>query len=250
MWEFWIMLIFFDRINQPFALRLVQQMESINTKMQAEYDTLTNLLSEATVNPENMDKFLGCNSEIGAWLSWPFKQLMPQLLGFPQAPESEDPGAFRGVHQTRCFDEFPLAASQEARLNGWILHKHLNKKYYASWIQTLGLCLEKFPETCSGCCASGQGPWRRLRLRRATSLRLGVVESQRQRPKLPGLLRRRNRQRAVMPRFQIYLQGCTWRPCFCTWRVLIRHTQYIQYGSIWGSQQYMPSGWNRLGSPR
>ena len=60
------MLIFFDRINQPFALRLVQQMESINTKMQAEYDTLTNLLSEATVNPENMDKFLGCNSEIGA----------------------------------------------------------------------------------------------------------------------------------------------------------------------------------------
>lgn len=52
-------------LDQPFALRLVPQIESVFTKMQSEYESLTNLLSEATVNPQDMDKFLGCNSEIG-----------------------------------------------------------------------------------------------------------------------------------------------------------------------------------------
>ena len=74
-WEFWIMHIFFYPLNQPFALRLVPQMESVFSKMQSEYDSLTNLLSEATVNPENMDKFLGCNSEIVAWPIWPLKTI-------------------------------------------------------------------------------------------------------------------------------------------------------------------------------
>lgn len=43
----------------PTLLRLVQAMETTLSQMQAVYDTLTQLLSEATVNPQDMDKFFG-----------------------------------------------------------------------------------------------------------------------------------------------------------------------------------------------